>query len=85
MYVHELNSLFLDNVFFYYTLIAEMSLKSLAPWIMLLIALWGIGRLFRPGQQEENPDTQDNQVWDESYEYEGGEFEDDYDGDEEEE
>jgi len=59
---------------------------QLAPYMMIAITLWGLCRLFRPRESEEEPDTQDDQDWDERYEYQDVESDDDnYDDEEEEE
>ena len=60
-------------------------LYTFAPWIMFLIALWGIGRLFRSGERAEVSDTQNERDWDERYEYEDDEIDDDLDDYEEDE
>ena len=78
MYANQLNSLLGQSSLLDY-MMAEITLIKLAPWIMLLLAFWALGRLFRSGESVDKSDTQDKQDGDEPYEYEDDEIEDDYD------
>ena len=79
MHVNEAYPLFLHTLLPHFILMAEITLIKLAPWIMIGITLWGLGRLFRPGERAGKSDAQDEQDGDERYEYEDDEIEDEYD------
>ena len=53
----------------------------LAPWIMLLIVLWGIGRLFRRSSDDEISDADNEPDWYRQQDSNDadGEYDDDYD------
>lgn len=48
--------------------LATITLVQLAPWIMLLIALWGIGRLFRRTGDDQTSSEQELSGWDDESE-----------------
>ena len=79
MYINEVYPLFVNNIVLDCLLVAEISLYSLAPWIMVGIALWGIGRLCRPGARPEESHAQDEQDWKEPYEDKEDEIDNEYD------
>lgn len=64
--------LFLSDIISSGTLVAEITIYNLAALIMLLIAFWGIGRIFRSGEGAE-----DEPVRDDPYDDEEDEFDDD--------
>lgn len=77
MYVNETYLLSLHSSISSCGLMANMTLMQLAPWIMLLIALWGIWRVFRPGADSQARSPEDETDDSDTYTYDDAAYEDD--------